>query len=205
MFWKRGNDEAKAETIKDIDLVLGIEAKYLTLTGGGVRLRLSRDDAGILTDRQEIASRFRTAEAPIDRREWNDEAAERFVKISRLFRHGLDLHTIARVMGEKESDVRAFWGWAVDRKLAREHPATSAVESALAADDLPLIPARVHFSVLNPAERITKVSLRGPRVAELMRDGSVHDAAKTLGVEVADLERWLADPINARMVEVLTK
>jgi hypothetical protein len=50
---------------------------------------------------------------------------------------------------------------------------------------------------------IDRMSLRGPRVAELMRDGSINDAARTLGLDVTDLERWLADPINARMIAVL--
>jgi len=195
--------EGESETVKDVDLVLGVEAKYLTLTGGGVRLRISKEDSGLLTDREALARRFREAEAPVERRVWNDEAADRYVKIARLFRHGLEMNKIARVLGESEAAVRSFWGWAVSRDLAREHPVTSAVESALAADDLPLIPAKIHPALFNPGERITKVSLRGPRVAELLGAGSVHKAAETLGVEVADLERWLSDPVNGRMIEVL--
>jgi hypothetical protein len=207
-FFGRHVDEAEdgAETIKDVDLVLGVEAKYLTLTGGGVRLRISKEDAGLLTDREALARKFHEKEAPVDKRIWDDESEVRFIKISRLFKHGLEMNQISAVLGESESDNRSFWGWAVDLNLSREPKVASALAAALAADDLPLIPARFHPSALfGPEPRITKVSLRGPRVAELLRAGGVHDAAKTLGVHDADLERWLSDPINGRMIEVLSK
>ena len=180
------------------DLVLGFETGYLTLTAGGMRFRLEREDVGRLADREWLARAFENAGPSMARREFDKPAAEESARIGRLLGHGLTFDRIAKLLNEDEKTLREFYGWSCSHPQSNTEFALSERRRQAALDILKLTAERIGLD----GQRIEEARLCGRDVLRLLGPaGDVKAAAKALGVNVADLEKWLAD--NAAMLQAL--
>jgi hypothetical protein len=193
--------QKKGEQETAIDLKLGFESGFLTLTGDGFKFRISREDAAVLVDGAELGRRFDEADSGTSRRIFDAAAAEKFVRIERYLNHGLNLGQASSLIGESESELRSFYSWCISQEEARGEPVKAERKRQGAGDILPLIVPRQGGRM---GEEVTEIIVNGLDVKRLLqrdvsKDGK--NAAEILGISEADLDHWL--DVNSAIMSML--
>ena len=177
LFGKRGDGAAAPA---DVRLKINFDdADDLIIEAEGRRFRLAWEVMLALVEKRKPEKK----EIPFDA-----AAIEKYIKLERLLLHGLDFSRIARLMGEPEDALRSFYGWAAGHPFSKDAPVKIERARQAALDVLPLVKP---FD--GPDGMHTEVRLVGRDVVlALQRNGgSVRETAKAIGLDPADLEKWL--------------
>ena len=181
LFEKRGEGEVPAADVR-LRLIESDEAD-LIIEGDGRRYRLAWGDVARLVDgRGKAQEKKETAFA------FNAETISKYIQIQRLLGHGLDFVRAAKLLNEGEPELRKFYGEFGQRPEAKEQVVKTERARQIAADVLPLVGPSV-----GPFGPVLELRLVGRDVAAALQrnSGSIKEAARSMNVAPADLERWL--------------
>jgi len=208
-----GGEAAPVTLAGDFEASVSFEDGKMVLAGPGFRLKLDKESALMLANRAAVAQRFTEIESPAHG-VFDDAAMRKTCSIMRFLRHGLSLEEAARVLGEKASSVRAFYGWALDQALFRSSSASDDEKARLMELDRVRAVAQVPGGVIRNngvlvsastgvPVRETFTTINGIGVARMLRahNGNTKDAARELRVDPDDLGRWVE--ANGEMLAVL--
>ena len=188
--------QKKGEQVAAVDLKISFEAEHLVLTGDGLKLRISKEDLGLLLDRDVVRRGFEDASGTLTRRIFDAEAIEKFVKIGRLLQW-LDFARIGKLIGESEDELRGFYTWALNEKASRGEPVQSARQRVNASDIIPLATPRLLRGDVVQKE----IQIDAFLVKRLLAQDGIN-AATELGIAAGDLDKWLED--NSAMMALIS-
>jgi hypothetical protein len=179
LFGKRDEAAAEAPALGgDFELTLEFEPQYLIFTAGPLRLRLRREDLRRLADPAWLDQGFNEAGNVTTRRVCDEVAIEKMARIWRYLKHGLTLDKISKLMGEGETEIRQFYGWAVASKEGGGGLGEMARQKEIQQDILPL-----RNPVRGEAGPIREVQVFADKI----------DRAYQIGVDHAALKKWIED------------
>jgi hypothetical protein len=200
-----GEQEATpAAPVATIDLALKFEPGFAVLEGvPGVRLRIARPDVEVLIGKGSAARKFQEAESPAHGGPFDQAAIDKTAKIAWLLGHGLELGQVARLFGEREPAVRAYYSWGINSPgWTGGGPASDARAKLAEGDRVRSTAGLAGGTVINSGRLVSAltgipveekfVRLNASDVFRALRTAkdNLQDAAKALQVSVDDLSSW---------------
>jgi hypothetical protein len=185
---KRDGDEAAVQADTRVQINFD-DPDDLIFEADGRRYRLAWGDMTALVEKRKPEKKEIPFDAP---------AIEKYIRLERLLRHGLDLYRSAKLMGESSDSLRAFYGWCSSHPFARDSSVKVERDRQAGLDILKLVtptkgPDGLHVEV--------RLIARDVATALQRNSGSAKEAARSMGVDAADLEKWLES--NAEIMAAL--